>query len=551
MLSTPRELVATLLGTEYEVKGTLSRCLFGSILDGCHVPSGTPVAIKVIRTARPARPVRLPGRLGRAQESHEEERKMMELLSEHPNPCLVSTLDLTASAAGGGSDAASPDVAPPAASSHVAWVLPRARCDALSMLQAEGAADTSLTRERFAGLVAAVAHLHAMNRCHRDISAENILVFDLNEEETASNGGDPIRLALADYGLSIDVPEPEADGSRGLVRDGFVAGKPGYLAPEMLDGTPYDPIAADVYSLGVVLFALLTGSAMYTSPSAADRAFACVRRGQIPQLVKHWRLDARFSSAALEVLVAMMSIDPAARPSAEDVLNSEYLRETRAARRWRSETAVVACVEATGAAAESAAVCEGHAAAIETQSIDVGEIKHDGRVSEPSAAVKATSCGADQMDAASVTDVSFEDTPNDCCDTSADADDMRDCDSHNLISTLSGTSSARSESASRRTSSSLVSPVRLDGATVNLEDGAESCSGVMMPDASEDVELEASSYSDRGGSPAWTKADGNQSHRGCANGFLTRGPAGMGQSEPDRAADAESSAFTAVHYESP
>ena len=87
-----------------------------------------------------------------------------------------------------------------------------------------------------------ISYLHQNNVAHMDISLENILVDEQGN------------IKICDFGLACRVPNREA------VR---CVGKPAYMAPELanpgLVEDYYDPRSADVYSLGVCLFALLFG----------------------------------------------------------------------------------------------------------------------------------------------------------------------------------------------------------------------------------------------------------------------------------------------------
>ena len=87
-------------------------------------------------------------------------------------------------------------------------------------------------------LCAAVASVHAAGLVHRDIKAQNVMLDDSG------------RLVLMDFGAGH-----EADDSTGKA----TAGTPLYLAPEVLSGGDATR-RSDVYSIGVVLFRLLTGS---------------------------------------------------------------------------------------------------------------------------------------------------------------------------------------------------------------------------------------------------------------------------------------------------
>jgi len=90
-------------------------------------------------------------------------------------------------------------------------------------------------------LCRALAALHTAGLLHRDVKAENIIRED---------GG---RIVLMDLGTGREI---DTSGRRGLPD---FAGTPLYIAPELFDGTPASE-ATDVYSLGILLYHLVTGS---------------------------------------------------------------------------------------------------------------------------------------------------------------------------------------------------------------------------------------------------------------------------------------------------
>ena len=106
------------------------------------------------------------------------------------------------------------------------------------------------------GIGAALDAAHAAGLIHRDVKPSNILF-------TAD--GQPV---LADFGIARMI-----DGESQITVQGSLIGTPHYLAPEMASGDEVGP-ASDLYSLGVVLFEMLTGGPPFprATPIATVRA---------------------------------------------------------------------------------------------------------------------------------------------------------------------------------------------------------------------------------------------------------------------------------------
>ncbi len=80
---------------------------------------------------------------------------------------------------------------------------------------------------------------------HRDLKLENLLYYD---DATDS------KILVGDFGLSEWEDRLAADGG-----DAPVCGTPGYMAPEVLDGGGMVTHAADLWSIGVITYILLSG----------------------------------------------------------------------------------------------------------------------------------------------------------------------------------------------------------------------------------------------------------------------------------------------------
>jgi serine/threonine protein kinase len=124
---------------------------------------------------------------------------------------------------------------------------------------------------------------HSMGLVHRDIKPGNILM-DLQG-----------RAKLADFGIaSSHVSEP-------LTSTGTAVGSPAYVSPEQASGQACTP-RSDVYSLGVVLYELLTGKVPFEAPNATAVAIAHVEQTPDPPSTHVPDLDYGVDSIVLRCL---------------------------------------------------------------------------------------------------------------------------------------------------------------------------------------------------------------------------------------------------------
>jgi non-specific serine/threonine protein kinase/serine/threonine-protein kinase len=95
-----------------------------------------------------------------------------------------------------------------------------------------------------------VQHAHQKAIIHRDLKPTNILVVEVDGKPTPR---------IIDFGLAKAISQ-QSQGGTLVTRDGGLVGTPGYMSPEQMDPMMADvDTRADVYSLGVVLYELLTG----------------------------------------------------------------------------------------------------------------------------------------------------------------------------------------------------------------------------------------------------------------------------------------------------
>lgn len=90
---------------------------------------------------------------------------------------------------------------------------------------------------------------HGAGVVHRDLKSSNIILDDT---------GQGLRAVVTDFGLARSlIPDTTTPGPK-LTATGQLMGTPAYFAPELLEGEPLSP-ASDVYSLGVLIYEMVTG----------------------------------------------------------------------------------------------------------------------------------------------------------------------------------------------------------------------------------------------------------------------------------------------------
>ncbi len=103
---------------------------------------------------------------------------------------------------------------------------------------------------------------HRLGIVHRDLKPENVMILD--------DPGGGMRVKVLDFGIA-KLQNAEVD--QGYTQPGFVIGTPAWMSPEQLTGGALDP-RSDIYSLGLVAFALLTGARAFTGENEQSEMLA-------------------------------------------------------------------------------------------------------------------------------------------------------------------------------------------------------------------------------------------------------------------------------------
>ncbi len=169
----------------------------------------------------------------------------------------------------------------------------------------------SLSPERTAAILIpvceALAEVHAAGIVHRDISPENIYLHQGKKGEVVK---------LLDFGLSKMLGDPSGPTHLSLTMPGSVAGTPAYIAPERLMDKGCDG-RSDIYSLGVIMYRMLSGKLPFDPADAGHFALAMMQVTSDPRPLSALGVDVPENVDRL--VRRTMAKEPGERPTATEL----------------------------------------------------------------------------------------------------------------------------------------------------------------------------------------------------------------------------------------
>ncbi len=154
-------------------------------------------------------------------------------------------------------------------------------------------------------ILGALSFAHRNGIVHRDIKPHNIVV-----------GGDG-RLKVTDFGIA-------RSGASQMTEAGSIVGTAQYLSPEQARGAPVDP-RSDLYSLGIVLYEMLTGNVPFTGDTPVE--IAMKHLSQVPEPPSELRPDVPHALDA--VVMRALAKDPDQRYGSAEEMDADLARAAR------------------------------------------------------------------------------------------------------------------------------------------------------------------------------------------------------------------------------
>src|SRR5947207_50453 len=219
------------------------------------------------------------------------------------------------------------------------------------LIRSEGLIDPGRAADITAEIASALAFAHRSGVVHRDVKPGNVLITPQGN------------VKVTDFGIA------RAGASDGLTQTGSVMGTATYFSPEQAQGLPVDG-RSDVYSLGIVLYEMVTGVVPFTGDSPVAVAYKHVREEPLAPSQRNPEVPPDLE----KIILAALAKDPDHRYQSADDMREDLLLFRRGRPLAAAPlTAMVAEVPTTTAVAAGGTAAMAGAATIANPAVAVDD----------------------------------------------------------------------------------------------------------------------------------------------------------------------------------
>jgi serine/threonine protein kinase len=161
-------------------------------------------------------------------------------------------------------------------------------------------------------ILSALSEAHANQILHRDLKPANVML--------ESRRTDPDVVKVVDFGIA-KIQSP-GDRSMNLTDPGLVCGTPAYMSPEQWDSEPLDA-RSDLYSVGVILYKMLTGKVPFEVRSPMEMMRKQLARAIVPPAT--YREGGLISEDLQRLVMRSLSFEKESRPQSAEAMRAELL----------------------------------------------------------------------------------------------------------------------------------------------------------------------------------------------------------------------------------